>query len=252
MKSRKSELPTPYELVDALQELFSDFRQTVAKPASELAYSSLDRKVILENKFSQLVADGELDKNDEKELVTLAIQLGLDSSYVGELQQRKFSEEFEPIKRRSESTHVITDEDLEEIDRLKKKYDIQLTLAGNAAVFRSIYLIESKRRLPEPIPTGLMLNSGEEAYYSIPTSWRQINLQSAELATLSQGVLYVTSERLLFCGNLKNVSITLKNILDCQFYSDALKVDKNTGKPEVFSMTSVEARYILALIRALK
>ena len=129
---------------------------------------------ILERKLLALVADGEFDKNDEKELKALTVQLGLDESCVVELLQEKFTEEFMPIKRRMEKAFVLTDQDLEAIERLKKKYDIELTLEGNAALFRSIHLIESKKQLPNPIATSLMLNSGEVAYYSIPTRWHQI------------------------------------------------------------------------------
>lgn len=259
VKSRQAALPVTQDLLDALEELFSDFHpkeqdfsryDSDSRPptSEELPRTIGERKKIIEEKLFELVADGTCTKEHEKELQALAVQLGFKESFAGELLKQKFTEEFRPIQQRVEKAHVLTDEDVETIERLKKKYAIELTLEGNAAVFRSIYLIESKKQLPPPISINLMLEKDEVAYYSIPTTWHQLH---RELKEIAEGVLYVTSNRLLFCGT-ENTSINLKNIVDGQFYSDFLKIDKNTGKSNMFSMTSAEARYILALVRALK
>jgi hypothetical protein len=72
-----------------------------------------------------------------------------------------------------------------------------------------------------------------------------------QVKEIAEGILYLTSERLLFCGS-ENTNVSLKKIVDGQFFSDFLKIDKSTGKSDLFSMNAMEARYILALIRALK
>ena len=284
VKSRKSESPNTQDLLDALEEIVPGFKQKKQQTplADKLPLPPSERSQILENKLAELVADGEFAKNDEKELTALAIQLGFNQSHAAELQKKKFAEEFEPIKQRIEKTHLLTDEDWEAIEHLKKKYDIQLTMEGNATMFRSIYLIESKKQLPAPISTSLMLDSGEVVYYSIPTAWYQAKVlkpktpedfealetidgimkrsgipwtssqATTQLDEISEGVLYVTSERLLFCGGTENTDIGLKKIVDCHFYSDFLKVDKSVGKSDLFSMNSPEARYIIALVHALK
>ena len=154
-------------------------------------------------------------------------------------------------------------------------------MGGFADLYRSIYLMESTGSLPPPISTGLMLKPSEVAYHSISTTWHQTRVQtygysglstsiptgikgvrfrfgsytpirSEEMTPLSSGMLYVTSERLLFNGDAKNTTISLTKIVDCHVFSDSLKVEKNTGKPDFFSMNAPQARYILALIGALK
>ena len=72
------------------------------------------------------------------------------------------------------------------------------------------------------------------------------------MTPLSNGILYVTSKRLLFNGESKNTTISLKKIVDGHIYSDCVKIEKSTGKPDFFSMDAVHARYILSLIGALK
>jgi len=108
--------------------------------------------------------------------------------------------------------------------------------------------------MPEPVATNLMLNNGERAFYSVATTWAQVTLPIGSFGVnpLATGVLCVTSERLLFSGHPKNATISLKKIVDCHCYSDFLKVDKTTGKSDLFTMTAGDARYVIALIRALK
>ena len=72
------------------------------------------------------------------------------------------------------------------------------------------------------------------------------------MTALSSGMLYVTTERILFNGESRNTSITLKKIVDGHVFSDALRIEKNSGKPDLFSMSAGNARYTLSLIGALK
>jgi DNA-directed RNA polymerase subunit RPC12/RpoP len=247
----------------------------------KLPFFKSGRRKILEQKFTELIADGELDKNGENELDDLVTVLGLDQVEVSKIQKEKFAEEFEPIKKRMETSFILTDEDLETIKRLERKYDTHVTLAGYAEMYRSIYLVESKGQLPTPISTNLLLKSNEVVYYSISTTWHQTRvrnrgysgtsisipsgirgvrfrfggytpIRSEEMAPLSGGILYVTSQRLLFNGDARNTTINLNKIVDGHVFSDSVRIEKNTGKPDLFSMNPPEARYILALIGALK
>ncbi len=43
-----------------------------------------------------------------------------------------------------------------------------------------------------------------------------------------------------------------RKIIDLHVYADFLKVEKETGKPDFFSMNAAEARYIAALIGAFR
>lgn len=248
---------------------------------SKLPFFKSGRKKLLAAKLAELVEDGELDKNDERELFHLAAQLDLDKGDLESLQKEKFLGEFSVIKRRIETNFMLTDDDLLEMKSLEKKYDIQLSLTGDNQLFRSVYLIEVKGELPAPIHSGLMLDSSEEAYFSITTTWYQtrvrthgyagpsvsvptgikgvrfrfggfVPIRTEQITPLADGVLYVTSKRLLFNGNSRNTNITYKRIVDCNIYSDSLAVEKSTGKPDLFGMSPAAARYITALVGALR
>ena len=72
------------------------------------------------------------------------------------------------------------------------------------------------------------------------------------MTVLSAGTLLVTSKRLLFEGASRNTTISLKKIVNGHVYSDCVKVEKNTGKPDLFSMNAAQARFVLSLIGVLK
>ena len=199
-----------------------------------------------------------------------------------EVEKEAFFDEFDIIKKRMESTWYFTDVDAAEIDALKRKYGVKdFTLQGTAALFRSIYLLEAKGHLPQPVQTQVLLNSNELAYYSINSTWNQLRvktqgytgtslsmptglkgvrfrfggytpIQNRRNHPLSSGTLYVTCQRLLFKGDSRSTTINLKKVVDGHIYTDALRVEKGTGKADYFSMNAAEARYILALIGALK
>jgi hypothetical protein len=271
---------TPPEQTPAAEVPTGETRTHSALP-EKLPFFKSGRRKILEARLAELVADGELDKSDEKDLTYLAAQLGLESSDLSKIQKEKFLKEFEPIKQRVESTLMLSDEDLDAIQRLQTKYGIRLTLDGFNEIYRSIYLLEAKQQLPPPVHTDLMLKPKEFAYHSIHTTWHQTRvknrgysgtsvsipsgikgvrfrfggytpIRSEEMTPLANGILYVTSERLLFNGDARNTTIALNKVVDCHVYSDSLKVEKSTGKPDLFSMNAAQARYILALVGVLK
>ena len=72
------------------------------------------------------------------------------------------------------------------------------------------------------------------------------------MTPLSTGLLYVTSKRLLFNGDRRNPTVNLTKIVDGHVYEDALRIEKSTGKPDLFSMPAMQGRYILGLISKLK
>jgi hypothetical protein len=240
------------------------------------------KRKILKERLDQLISERNLSDEDEKTLYRTALALGLEKSEVDEIRKEEFFKEFEPIQHRISKSWLLTDEDLQEIEILKRKYNIStLNLGGDADYCRRIYLIETKHELPPPIRPDVMLNAKEFAYFSVGSIWRQTRVhrdgytgtsvsiptgikgvrfrfgqytpsRHEELTPLSDGTLWVTSKRLIFHGTSRNTKIDYKKLIDAHIFIDALRIDKETGKSDFFSMTAVQARYITALIGALK
>ena len=248
----------------------------------KLPFFKSAKKKLLHQRFEELVADGELSSQDEDVLTKTAILLGLEKSDLESLARKGFLEEISTLQRRVEQTWQLTDEDLAEIETLKNKYGItRFRMEGNAGLFRQVYLLEAKGQMPPAISADWMLDADERAYYCIASTWHQTRVRnhgyagasfsvptgmrgvrlrfgqyspvrSEEVTPLASGTLWVTSKRLVFQGDTRNTKVDHKKIIDTHIYSDSLRVDKATGKPDYFSMSAAEARYISSLIGALK
>jgi curved DNA-binding protein CbpA len=237
--------------------------------------------LLLANRLNQMLSAGTLNSKDLQELRRLAKSEGLQDGAVDQLLSTRASEEFRPVLARMRTSLTMTDQDVRILQGIERKYRCRINLGEESTLYRQTFLLESTWNLPQPIPTSLMLDGGEVAYFSVPTRWHQSRVQaygyagvsvslptgirgvrfrfggytpirSEELTCLSEGALYVTSARLLFKGNTRNTAITVGRIVDCQIFSDALKVEKSTGKPDFFTMEPRYARYVVALVGALK
>jgi len=245
----------------------------------KLPFLKSSRKKILMQRLDELMVshDGIISEEAENELNRNGVALGLPATEGSELLKEIFMSEFEPIKQRMVSSFLMTDDDVLAIDQLKTKYNVKMAITGDAALFRAIYLMESTGKPPAPIKPNLMLEPDEYAYHSVQSVWQQTRVHShgysgtsvslptgikgvrfrfggytpiktEDITALSNGVLYITSHRLLFNGDLRNTTINLKKIVDAHIFTDCLKLEKATGKPDYFTMNAVQSRYVLALI----
>ena len=145
---------------------------------TKLPFLKSHRKKVLEAKVSELVSLGPIDQSIEAKLQDFAVALGLEKQDATAVLIRRFTTEFEPIKKRMESSFVLTDYDVGEIETLKKKYNLNLTLSGTAPLFRTIYLLEAKHELPQPIRVDVFLEPNETCYFEIATTWHQSRAQT--------------------------------------------------------------------------
>jgi hypothetical protein len=252
-------------------------------PPAKLPFFKSGRRKILEQRLQDLMLanNGTMTDDVENELNKEGIALGLPATEGSELLKEHAMRDLEPIKKRMESSFLMTDDDIAAVEQLKSKYNLRLTLGGNADLFRATYLIETTGNLPPPIETDLMLDADERAFYSIPSVWHQTRvhshgysgtsvslptgikgvrfrfggytpIKSEDITALSSGTLYLTSNRLLFNGGSRNTTVSLKKLIDGHIFSDCLKIEKSTGKSDYFSMNPAQARYILAMIGVLK
>ena len=76
---------------------------------------------------------------------------GLKEKYFVELTKSEFLSHFNPILERASKTAHITDEDVEEINKLKIKYGADLTFDESFGLFRWIYLMEVMGQTPLPL-----------------------------------------------------------------------------------------------------
>jgi hypothetical protein len=262
-------------LEERLQELFSihggvvadDTRQELQRDAIVLGLPENAANELLREHFMHELAP------IKERMQSLSTMTDHDYDDIEQLEQKYNQEsyDFQELRKQYNGDLVLA---------LREKDSLAI-LKTDALTFLPVNKIESTGYLPPPIKSDLMLNNEEVAYRATPSVWSQSRvhsygyagpsislptgikhvrfrfggyspIKSEEITPLSSGTLYVTSARLLFNGDSKNTTVTLKKIVDGHIFADCLRVEKSTGKPDYFSMQPLEARCILALIGALK
>jgi len=237
---------------------------------------------ILKNHLNKLISDGELSKSDEIALTRATLMLGLNEKDLVELTKSEFLNHFNSILERASKTAHITDEDVEEINKLKIKYSADLAFDESFGVFRWIYLMEVKGQTPLPlINNEINLENGEFLYLAMNSTWAQPRTKTTsysglsvsvptgvrgvrlkygtmqpnrveEITELDSGRLYITNKSIYFQGANRNTEISLSSILDTTVHTDSIRIDKKRGRADYFGMSLINSRYIQALIGVLK
>lgn len=77
------------------------------------------------------------------------------------------------------------------------------------------------------------------------------NVTQDVMEHLDSGILYFTSKRLLFDGEHKSTSIPLSRVMNFRCFDDALVIEKDTGKDQVFKFANADARLVAATLEGL-
>jgi hypothetical protein len=254
-----------------------------AAPEEKLPFFKFSRRKMLKGELDRLTGDGEYDEADHDALIERASKLGLHEDEINKLRMAAVQEAFKPIKDRIAETAQVTDEDMECLREIGRKYHVTIADEPLFKTCREIFLMEEKNEFPlEAISCDdLMRDAGEHVYYAIQTEWGQLRsrtkgyggvsmsiptgikgvrfrlgqltpIRSEELTALARGMLYVTSKRLVFNGDRRNTTVTYRRMLGASVFRDAIEIEKNTGRSDYFFMDAIRARYVSAIIRQLK
>jgi hypothetical protein len=248
-----------------------------------IPFFKFSRRKRLKQELERLTADGEYSEADHKTLIYKACNLGLHEDEIDNLRMAAFRKEVEAVQAQIYQTAQMSDEDVEHLRQISQKYNITIAEEPLFKVCRDIYIMEEKNEFPlVPLRCpDVMVDGGEYIYFGIETEWSQLRsrskgysgismsiptgikgvrfrlgqltpIRSEELAALARGTLYVTSKRLIFNGDRRNTTVTYRRILGTSVFSDAIEIEKITGRSDYFSMNAIYARYISAITRILK
>ncbi len=255
----------------------------VETPVEKVPFFKFSRRKLLKGELDRLTADGEYSGEDHNALIKTALRLGLKEDEIDKLRLKEIEDAFKPLKARIYETAHVTDEDLLYLGDLSRKYHITIAQEPALKMCREIYLMEVKGENPlvTSEPAELMLDPGELLYFSTPSGWGQLRsktsayggmsislrtgirgvrfrlgqltpLRTEELTLLAQGVLHITSKRLLFNGDRRNTTVSFGRIVGTSLFSDAVEIEKSTGRSDYFFMTALHGRYVSAVVQFLK
>ncbi len=255
----------------------------VETPVETVPFFKFSRRKLLKGELHRLTADGDYSEEDHNALIKSALRLGLKENEIDKLRMKGIEDAFKPLKERIYETGHVTDADMVYLGDLSRKYRITIEHEPAVRMCREIYLMEVKgENSLVPCRHGeLMLDRGEVLYFSTPSGWGQLRsktsgytgisvsiptgirgvkfrlgkltpIRTEELTLLAQGVLHVTSKRLLFNGDRRNTTITFGRIVGTSLFRDAVEVEKSTGRSDCFFMTAFHVRYVSAVVQFLK
>ena len=193
---------------------------------------------ILEEKAEHLLAQRLLSPENEKELYSLARELGANLTLGDDLRRRLAR------CRLMWEVRIGNPPTIEAGINLKRGEKCYLSCHVDWYEMRKVRygVAYAGPTLRVKIAKGLYWRMG--AFGGAPIS-------NDELQKIDSGVVYLTNMRILFTGALKNTAIRLDKIIDINSYSDGVGIQKDTGKSPVLCFKGDIEMFCAVLARAI-
>lgn len=243
----------------------------------KLPFFGFSKRKLFGRHLEHLAGDEVLSSADKAHLKQLAAQMGLSEADVNSVQGKLFMERFEEVQKRINSTLYVTDQDLAELEALKKRYSASVEFDESINLARERWLMDEKGALPKPMSeASAILQRGELAYHEVHTTWHQmrsvrkgyvgtsvglrlakgvrlsvgraIPICSEELKPLATGKLIATNKRLLFQGSHRSTSIAVGQITGMELFREGLMIHKSRGLSDLFALPLIQAAYLESLL----
>jgi hypothetical protein len=219
-------------------------------------------------RLQSALRDSHLSDAEKTALESMATSFGLDHA----IQQAVYKEEVLKVVQQAFDASIadkrLTTAEDQRLTEMASNFGVTWTHddATRTLVerFRLLGRISS-HDIPE-IQANILLQRGEKCYAQFPCrlhekrsvtkavrysgpggrvrimkglSWRfgYVNVSrvtSEELRQIDSGTLYITSKRLLFDGQSKNVSVAFKKIIHFTLYKDGIQIEKDSGRDPYF------------------
>jgi len=234
---------------------------------------------IYKRHFTEAVSDGRLDEEEKAFLDKLHKSLQMSpetASRISEEVRGKFVNDY--VKEMLSDRRLSPEEDreLREIaESLMIEPKMNEATQGTLNRYRLFWTLENGELTPRDVNINLQRN--EYCYFSTHTEWHEQRtvtqrvytggtsarikiakgvyyrvssassqrVTSEEWKPIDSGTLYVTNKRILFIGSKKNNQIRLDKVLSFTPYSNAVQIDKDTGRSPLLYFSDTEVFCIL-------
>lgn len=234
--------------------------------------------------LAEATADESFTPEERKRLDDLAAKLRLPADLVDEIRKEELTKVMQAAVDRSIADRRLSPEEDEHLRRLAS--DLGVTVSNDSTSttvlnrFRILWRIENGE-LPT-VSAPVHLQRGENCHATLPCSLFETrvvtraigysgpraririakglywNVGAVALAPdrreewkeLDRGSLYVTSKRLIFDGGTKSSNLPWRRVLNFQIYSDGLKIEKDSGRDQLFKGTPADPEVFAAIVEA--
>lgn len=188
----------------------------------------LEMQKLVQQAYDHAISDRQLSPEEETELKSLREHMG--ASIEMDANSQKALDHFRLLWRIGQGELPVFDVPVVLRRGEQCHADMIVTHSENRTTTRAIRYAGPSVRIR--IMKGVYYRAG------------QANLErvTQELLTpLDSGALYLTNKRLLFNGSKRSASINLSKIIDFKLYSDAIAIEKETGKDQFFQFGAADS-----------
>lgn len=213
---------------------------------------------------------------------SLGSALGIDESAVADLVKQEIQPLLNGALEAALADRRFSPAEEQSIERLASALGVAYTLEPSAReaarAYRLMWEIENGN-LPE-IAVPISLQRKEVCHYSCACSWRELRSRTVRvnyhgptaririmkgvywragsispqrvtetnLVEVAQGTLYVTNKRVILDGAAGNKSVTWRSVFGQEVFSDAIKLDKSSGRDPYLFIASGEIEMASTII----
>lgn len=250
----------------------------------------IEREVIhprFERKVSDVLADGTVSNEEREHLDALGTALRMSATELlalygppaGEVVQGKFTDML--------SDHRVTPDELASVGRIAEELRVKPSMGPEVESlvrrYAEFWKYENGGQLPR-ITVSINLQRGEFCHFASAGKWyeprtktvttdfgsvgysfriargvyyrspriRATRVRQDVLTLLDEGTVYITNKRVVFDGSARNHSVKIASLLGFEVWSDAIKLEKPTGRSPVIGIDGdvEQAAVILGVVAA--
>jgi len=226
--------------------------------------------------FQEAISDGEINKSEEESLEKLKENLRLPAIIEEKISNERRSQFIQLKFDQISADKKISPDEWENFKSIAANLNVTIKPDNSVEKLKLYWLIENGELPMKEV--AINLQKGEQCYFSSNADWlenrtvtKRINyggptarikimkgvyyragsigvqrVTSEELQTIDSGQVFITNRRLIFLGRKKNTNIQLNKILSLNPYSDAVGIEKDSGKSPIIKVN--ENAEILGMI----
>jgi hypothetical protein len=230
-------------------------------------------------------ADGVLSDDERRFLEALRSKLRLEPEVAGALRQSALQEVVTSKVSEAVEDRRLTPDELESIERLKSGLGVDLHFDDESKRrmerFAKLWRIENGN-LPD-VDAPISLKEDERCHFQATCTWLELRTQTSrvdyhgpvgsikiakglryrigsialqritteELVPLDEGTVYFTSQRILFSGAKRNMSIQLPALIGIHAFSNAVVLEKASGRSPHLVFDDADLEYACVILSAL-
>jgi hypothetical protein len=222
-------------------------------------------KEVYKKEVAKVIADGVLDSDEEKRLLTLEANLHISHDLAMQLYGEETNALYSKAVAKAVADEKLSPEEEKEIEALAQNLHIKVShdegTSALLAKYRLFWQIDNGM-LPT-IDVSINLQKGEICHFNVTEidwleqravtrrvnysglsyrvsickglSWRAGSIAPQPLSEdvwkiIDSGDLYLTNKRMIFMGGKGNKTLTFKKILDFSIHTNGVDIQKDTGK----------------------